>query len=326
MMQTRIAVFGLASLTVLFMAGSSFAASLTLAHSNAVGSQITDRADAFTECVKQSGTELTLQHLPAAQLGTDKEVIEQIKMGAVDMTITDTAFLAELEPRLGVFQLPFMFKDWDHAERAMTGKAGKILAATLAEKQGMTTLAFMHNGFRNLLTRDVPVRGLEDMKKIQFRSPPLPLWLTMFDRLGVQPVTVPWNDVYTAMQTGLVDGVETTSEGMVNSKIFEVGKYVTLSGHMYSLNVMVAATTSLARLNDKQIGALKGCAARFQENSNVAVRKLADVALDTMRKAGLEIIEIDKAPFQNALKPAWTEMVGKGPEVTAIIDAIASAQ
>lgn len=311
---------------ILFATAGANAESLTLAHHNAVGSQIADQGEAFKACVEGKDVDLSIQHLPAAQLGTAKEVIEQVMLGAVDMSITDTAYLSELEPALGAFQLPFIFTDWDHAERAMDGQAGELIRTTLAEKRDLVALAFMHNGFRDLLTADVPVRSLEDVKKVQFRSPPLPLWLAMFEALEVQPVTVPWSEVYTAMQTGLVDGIETTPEGMVNSKTYEVGKYVTQTGHMYNLTVLVASEAAMGRLNDEQRAAVEACAADFQSEGNAEVRELAASSLDVMREKGIEIIEIDKGPFQERLQAAWPQMAGEGAEVGAFIDAIAAAQ
>lgn len=314
------------ALAIMATGTATQAANLTLAHHNAVGSQIANRGEAFKTCVEGAGVDLTIQHLPAAQLGTAREVMEQVMIGAVDMSITDTAYLSEIEPPLAVFQLPFIFTDWDHAERAMQAAPGDMIRTTLAERHNLATLAYMHNGFRDLLTADVPVRSIEDMPKVQFRSPPLPAWLAMFDALGVQPVPVPWNEVYTAMQTGLVDGLETTPEGMVSSKTFEVGKYVTQTGHMYNLTVLVASSAALDRLDDAQRAALQDCAATFQAEGNAEVRELADVSLAQMQAAGLEIIEVDKAPFRERLQAAWPAIAGEGPEVTAYIDAIAATQ
>ena len=189
----------------------------------------------------------------------------------------------------------------------------------------MVVLGTMHNGFRDLLTKDTPVRSIEDMPKVAFRSPPLPLWLKMFERLNVQPVTVPWNEVYTAMQTGLVNGIETTLEGMVNSKTYEVGKYVTRTGHMYNLTTLVVSKSVFDGLNDAQREAMTACAAEFQTGGNADMRALADESLATLKDAGLEIIDVDKTPFQDALKPAWLEMAPEG-DVQAFIDAIAKAQ
>lgn len=302
------------------------AANLTLAHHNAVGSQITLRGDAFKACVEEANVGVTVQHLPAAQLGTAREVMEQVMLGAVDMSITDTAYLSEIEPSLAAFQLPFIFTDWDHAERAMTGTPGDMIRDALAEKHNLVALAFMHNGFRDLLTATVPVRTMEDMRAVQFRSPPLPLWLAMFEALDVQPVTVPWNEVYTAMQTGLVSGIETTPEGMINSKTFEVGRYVTQTGHMYNLTVLVASEAAMSRLDEAQRRAVETCAAAFQSEGNAEVRELAETSLEQMREAGLEIISIDKAPFQERLQAAWPSMAGEAPETVAFIEAITAAQ
>ena len=128
-----------AALALAAVSGSASAASLTLAHHNAVGSQIANQGEAFKACVEGADVDLSIQHLPAAQLGTAKEVIEQVMLGAVDMSISDTAYLSELEPALGAFQLPFIFTDWDHAERAMDGaQPGDFLLLLVDDIEGTT--------------------------------------------------------------------------------------------------------------------------------------------------------------------------------------------
>lgn len=323
---TKLSTTATIALAFAIPASAGFAETLTLAHHNAIGSLIANQGEDFKACVEGADVDLSVQHLPAAQLGTAKEVVEQVKLGAVDMSISDTAYLSELEPSLAAFQLPFIFESWDHVERAMDGKAGAKVKETLAEGQNLNALAFMHNGFRDLLTTEVPVRSLADMQTIQFRSPPLPLWLNMFEALEVQPVTVPWSDVYTAMQTGLVDGMETTPEAMMSAKVFEVGKYVTLTGHMYNMTVMVASDAALDRLNEDQRNAVETCAAEFQKTGNSKSRELAVTSLDELREAGLEIIEVDKTEFINALRPAWADFVDGDAGVMEQVELIGEAQ
>ena len=126
-MHTKLTGILVALAATAMMSVSAQAASLTLAHHNAIGSKTTERGEAFKACVEGANVDLTIQHLPAAQLGTAKEVIEQVMLGAVQMSITDTAYLSEIQPELAAFQLPFIFTGWDHAERAMDGEAGEML-------------------------------------------------------------------------------------------------------------------------------------------------------------------------------------------------------
>lgn len=113
-------------------------AQITLAHHSAVGSINSKLAEAFSECIAaRDDVDMSVAHFPAGQLGTAREVVEQVKIGAIDMTITDTAYMSNVQPEPTVWQLPFLFSGWDHAERAMAGEAGQMTADLLLENQNV---------------------------------------------------------------------------------------------------------------------------------------------------------------------------------------------
>lgn len=289
------------------LASAASAASLTLAHHDSLASINTDMANVFIKCV-QDKTDVKINHMPAAQMGTAREILEQVKMGAIQMSSTDVAHLSNLEPSIGVVMWPFMFKGWAQTEAAMTGNAADYIRELLIKNHGIRVIAHMHNGFRDFLTIKKPMRQLSDFEGVKFRSPPIPVWLAMFKALKAEAVPVPWSEVYTAMQTGLVEGMETPAEGMVNSKVYEVGKYVTKSGHIYNMMALIIREDIYQGFPDATKKAFDACGAAYTKEGNAEYRKRATEAYETLKSKGLEIFDIEKAPLQEALKPAWEDL------------------
>jgi tripartite ATP-independent transporter DctP family solute receptor len=282
---------------------------LTVAHHNAIGSQNTTAVERFRTCAEAGGL-VSIAHYPAGQLGTAREIVEQLKLGAVDVSLTDTAYMSNLQPELAVFQLPFMFTGWEHAEKAMDGPPGRTVAETLVRSQGVRPLAYMHNGFRDFMTTAKPIRTVADFKGMKLRSPPIPIWVRMFEALEANPVTVDWTEVYQAMQSGLVEGMEAPAEGFVNSKSFEVAKHVTRSGHMYNLMMLVVNERRFQGLTEPQRARLSECGAAFRKTGNPEVVALTDEAYAFLAARGIQIHEIDKGPLRQRLETAWGQLLG----------------
>lgn len=300
---------------------------ITLAHHSAVDSLNSLLAEEFKTCVEGSkAVEMTVDHYPAGQIGTAREVIEQINLGAIAMTITDTAYMSNVQPELTVWQLPFLFTDWSHAERAMDGEAGDITKELIQQGQGIKVLAFMHNGFRDFMTIDKPVKEMGDFKGMKFRSPPIPIWVTMFKTLDAVPVSVPWSEVYTAMQSGLVEGMESTPEGFLSSKTYEVAEYITRSGHMYNLMMMVIGDKSYAALSDAEKEVVETCAKSFRTDGAPRQIELNENGYKELEEKGLTILEIDKAPLTEALSGAWPEILKDVDNTDPLIKAIEASR
>lgn len=296
---------------------------ITLAHHSAVGSINSKLAEAFAECIAaRDGVEMSVAHFPAGQLGTAREVVEQVKIGAIDMTITDTAYMSNVQPELTVWQLPFLFAGWDHAERAMSSEAGQMTADLLLENQNVRVLGFMHNGFRDFMTIDKKVESIDDFKGMKFRSPPIPIWLKMFEALEATPVSVDWSEVYTAMQSGLVEGMESTPEGFLSSKSYEVAKYITRSGHMYNLMMMVISDQIYQGLNDAEKTAVSECAALFNETGNPMSVEGNETGYAQLEGLGLTLLSIDKDPLAERLSGAWPAILEGIDGATPLVEAI----
>lgn len=309
--------------SIAFPLATSAETQITLAHHSAVDSINSKLAEAFGECIAaREGVEMSVAHFPAGQLGTAREVVEQVKIGAIDMTITDTAYMSNVQPELTAWQLPFLFSGWEHAERAMDGEAGQMTSDLLLENQNVRVLAFMHNGFRDFMTIDERVETLEDFKGMKFRSPPIPIWLTMFEALEATPVSVDWSEVYTAMQSGLVDGMESTPEGFLSSKSYEVAEFITRSGHMYNLMMMVISDQVYQGLSEAEQAAVSECAALFNETGNPMSVEGNEAGYSQLEELGLTILSIEKDPLAERLSGAWPAILEGNAGAMPLVESI----
>lgn len=313
------ATYGAALLAL--ASGASAQTRLTLAHHNAIGSQISNIAERFKACVEKDKV-MAVAHHPAGQLGSAREVVEQVKLGAVDMTVTDTAYMSNLQPELAAFQLPFLFSGWEHAERAMDGEPGKTVSDLLQKNQGVRPLSFMHNGFRDVMTVKRPMSGIDDFKGVKFRSPPIPIWVKMFEALGATPVTVDWSEVYQAMQAGLAEGLEAPAEGFVNSKLFEVGKFVAKTGHMYNLMMVAINERKFQSMGEKERDVLITCAADFRKSGNAEVVKLTTDSYAVLESKGVKVTTLDTGPMRARLQPIWPTLVNNSAGALDIVKKI----
>jgi len=315
------------AVAVLATPGAQAATNIVLAHHNALDSHLSKQGERFKSCVEAASKgALTVAHYPAGQLGTAREIVEQVKLGAVGMTLIDTAYMSNLQPELAVFQLPFMFTDWAHAERAMDGAPGDTVKKLLLEKQGIRVLQFQHNGFRDFMTISKPITTIDSFKGMKLRSPPIPTWVKMFELLGAMPVTVDWSEIYTAMQSNLVEGMETTPDGFVNSKTYEVGKFVTQTQHMYNLMMFAANEQKFKALTPTEQGIIADCAKDFRNKGNKEVIELNDKAYGFLSSKGIKILQIDKAPLRARLEPAWPQLVSNSKGAADLIDQIAKVK
>lgn len=294
---------------------------------NAVGSVLANAAARFGEEVgKISNGAITVRHYPAAQLGSQRELLDQVKLGTLQVCYGDPPYLSNLVPQYAVMDLPFVFNDWAHVERVMDGDVTRQLGEALVASQGLRPLSWMHIGFRNMLTISKPVAAIGDFAGMKFRSPEVASFVEMFKALGATPVPVPWGEVYTAMRTGLVDGVETTPEGMVNSKLYEVGKFVTRTQHINTVGSPIISERfwkGLAGEQQAMIQQAVDSVTAWERAEMKAANDKAEVELTTNK---IEIRDIDKTALQAAVEPVWAHLSAKaegGADLVARIRAAA---
>ena len=176
---------------------------------------------------------------PNAQLGGDREISEGVQMGTIQMAIPSSAPLAGFDKRVQVLELPYLFTTKQAAFEAADGILGEKLNSYLAAK-GMLILGFQENGFRHVTNNRGPVRTPADLKGIKIRTMENPIHLAFFKAVGANPTPMSWGELYTALQQGTVDAQENPYAMIVDGKFYEVQKYVSETGHVFSFEVLIA--------------------------------------------------------------------------------------
>ena len=190
-------------------------------------------ADYFAKRVKElSHGKIEVRVYPNAQLGGDKAVLRKMKFNAVQMAAPSFSKFTGLVPQLGLFDLPFLFKDENHLHKVLDGEVGKKLR-DMVTKKGYVALAYWDNGFKQLTDSKRPLIKPEDCKGLKFRVMSSKVLIEQFKALGAIPVVLPFSEVYSALQQGVVDGQENTISNIYTKKFYEVQRYMTMTNHGY---------------------------------------------------------------------------------------------
>lgn len=265
-------------------------------------------ADKFAEIVKQkSKGEIEVKVFPSSQLGTQKELIEGLIYGTVDMTLTGTAELGTFQPQMALFDMPFLFKDRAHAYRALD-TVGMELAKPL-EAKGIKMLGYMENGIRHMTNNTRAIKSPADMKGLKIRVMNNKVYVEMIKSLGASPTPMALAELYSAMQAGVVDGQENPSAHIFTKRFFEVQKYASLTGHAYAAEPVLISMSTWKKLTPAQQTIV-------QESANEAIawqRKLSETEdsafWDKIKKTGkMEVITVDRAPFQEATAAVYKDL------------------
>ena len=278
-------------------------------------------ADHFSNLVKErTKGEVIIQVYPSSQLGNQRDLVEGLTFGTVDMTLTGTAVLGNFIPEVAVFDLPFIFRDIPHAYKALD-TVGMDLCKK-GEGRGMMTLAIWENGVRHMTNNKRPIKTPEDMKGLKMRVMEQPVYIEMMKALGASPTPMAMSELYTALQKGVIDGQENPLAHIATKRFYEVQKYISLSGHTYASEPLLISTTSWKKLTPEQQQVIRQAALDTRDWQRELCRNLEGTFLKTIKDSGKSEVndDVDKAAFANATKSVWKLYSDKFG--TANIDAI----
>ena len=311
--------FSVVFLAVLLVAAASaaFAAEFTLKLGHIADPQnpYAQGAVKFAELVKdKTGGAVEVQVFPSSQLGNQRDLIEGLTFGTVDMTLTSTAVLGNFLPEAAVFDLPFIFRDIPHAYKALDS-VGMDICKPL-EKRGIKVLSMWENGVRHMTNNRNPIRKPEDMKGLKIRVMEQPIYIEMMKILGASPTPMAFGELFTAMQQGVVDGQENPAAHIFTSRFFEVQKYISLTAHTYSAEPLLVAMGVWSKLPENHRKAIQEAADEARDWQRDLCRQLENQYWDKIRESGKSEIndDVDKAAFMEATKPVWAmfeEKLGK---------------
>lgn len=257
---------------------------------------------------KSDGT-LTIEIFPNAQLGDERESVEQVQFGGMDMTKCSAGVLESFVGEMAVFGLPYLFRDEAHYWAALEGEVGRDLLAA-GEESGLKGLCYYDAGARSFYTVNRPIRTPEDLRGLKIRVMQTNMAIEMVKLLGGSPTPMAWGELYTSLQQGVVDGAENNPPTLVSSGHYEVSKYFTLDEHTRLPDVLLIRKQTWERLSPEQQQILEEAARESSQYMRTLWGEAEVEALETAREAGVEIIEPDKTSFREAVQPLWEKQQG----------------
>jgi len=251
---------------------------------------------------------IVMEVFPGGQLGDERSTIEQVQLGVIDIVRTSTSPVGEFYEPMGVYSLPYIFRSETHMWKVVNGPIGRELLDGLREAD-MVGLAYYDSGSRNFYTTDTPIREAADLEGLRMRTQQSQVVLDMMEALGAEPVPMAFEEVYSSLQTGVIDGAENNfpSYGPFGVRHYEVAPYFTLDGHARVPEVVMISQSTWDDLSaeDQQI-------VREAAISSVAVQaalwdELSNESREAVVEAGSEIISVDVSEFQAAMDPLYEE-------------------
>jgi len=274
--------------------------------------------------MERSGGRIAIEVYHSAQLGEEADTIEQTRFGVIDMNRVSMGPFNNLVPETKVPSLPYIFRSVDHMRTVMDGEIGdEILSAF--EPHGLIGLAYYDAGARSFYNSRVPITSLEDLSGLKFRVMQSDLFVDMVQALGADAVPMPYGEVYSSIQTGVIDGAENNPPSYESSAHVEVAQYYTLDEHLIVPEVLVISKTTWDGLSAEDQDLIRQAA----QDSVAHQRELWDAAeaeaMDTVRAAGAEILEVDKQPFLDAMEPVYARYVDT-PELQDLVARIQAVE
>jgi len=254
-------------------------------------------------------------------LGNDRDVLEGMQVGTIEMAINSGGTLSNFAPEAGVFGLPFLFEDWDHLSRALRSGVVKEVNEKVVAKSNIRVLGWMQQGFRVLLTNKREINAIDDMRGLKIRLPQDKILIETFALLGAAPTVIPWTDVYVAMQTGVVDGMESTPPSIDSMKFQEVADHLALLNHQHTVIGILIAEPVWKSLSGSEQAAMREAADEVLEENFREARANAEAALDRIRQGVKTVSRPDTSKLRDAVRPMYEDF-GKRTGTQAVIDKI----
>ncbi|QPF93831.1 TRAP transporter substrate-binding protein [Bradyrhizobium commune] len=265
---------------------------------------------------------LSIQTYPSAQLGAEKETIEQTQIGAIQMLRVSAGAVGPIVDDINVVNMPFLFKNIAQAWKMMDGDIGQELLdkITASPNANLVGLCWMDSGARSFYNTKHPIKSIADVKGLKLRVIGNPIFIDMVNSLGGNGIAMGYDQVFSSLQTGVIDGAENNPPSYVFSNHYTAAKYYSLTEHLVIPEILCFSKRSWTALSADDQALIKKFAREAQLEERELWKKYETTAMEKAKAAGCEIVEIaDKKPFQDAVKPVWDKY---GPKYQATIQRI----
>lgn len=298
---------------------------IQLGHHHPSESQVDELAHKLAESANDiSNGSIEISVYPGGQLGQELEAIDSVDIGTMDMSIVSPGLMDNYSSLFGIETMPFLFDDWDHADRVLNGEVGEILGEHLLENSSIQLLGYMHLGFRHIITAEKEITGVEDMVSLDVRSPESWVWTRMFDLLEASPTPVTWGEAYSALQTGVVESMESPASGIIDMNFQEVTNHLFLSRHMFGTISLIINEALYEDLTEEQRNNLdEAVVEAIQYMNEVTYNDDVEAIKLLEEEYGMSVTEIkDIEKWREKVEPMYDEYIERVPEAEEIFQLI----
>ncbi|MCW7761344.1 TRAP transporter substrate-binding protein [Photorhabdus luminescens] len=308
----------------IFALGASHVMAVTtlkLSHNHnrdhAVHKAMTQFAD---EVRQKTNGDVRIRIYPDAQLGNQRESMELMQNGALDLVKSNAAELEAFSPAYSAFNLPYLFRDQAHYEKIKNGEIGKEIL-TSSKNRGFIGITYYEAGARSFYAKK-PIRTPEDLKGMKIRVQPSPTAISMVKNLGGNPTPLAYGELYTALQQGVVDAAENNIPSFSLSRHSEVARYFSLDKHTMVPDVLVISTKSLNKLSSEQQKVLINAAINSSQYMTQLWEKSEEKERQNAEKIGVKFVDVDKKSFEEAVKPMYDDIKKSDPILYRMVERI----
>ena len=318
---TTIRVLAVAALTALLGVAAN-AETLRLAHHHTVGGQLDRTAHLIAEEIARiTDGALVVEVFPAAQLGQQQEAYDQLDLGIIDMTLTPSSLIDKKWAAIRHADLPFLWDSFEHFERAKAGDWGQAMVDGVLANSNTRIIGWGGFGFRDMIFRGDPVTAVAGLEGMKMRAPESRLWIRMFELLDARPTPVTWGEVYTAMQTGVADGLESPAVAALDMKFNEVTSSVVKTQHMFGILAICINERKFQSLSPEFQAAVLEAGRLAGEFFDSDTKEQIINAYSEMETKGMTVVDpADRSEWVTAMSPLWEEVKGDHPDIGRMID------
>jgi TRAP-type transport system periplasmic protein len=285
---------------------------LTLGHGAAPGNPRHEAAVKFADTVKaKTNGRIEIQVAHSAQLGDDAAMVTALRSGSLDMSANSQGAVSTVVPEYAALGLPFLFADIQKAWQLMDGPIGQELGQKAAAK-GMVQLGLWDNGIRQMSNSKRPIRTPGDLKGLKMRTPPDPITVDIMQALGADAQQIKFSELYVALQQGVVDGQENPLTNIASAKLYEVQKYISMTGHKYESTPFLMSKRSWDRLSPADQKIFTDAAAEATQMQRRMNKEADDKLVAELKGKGAQIDTVDAKVFADASKSVYDKWLN-GP-------------
>ncbi|MFZ1813395.1 MAG: TRAP transporter substrate-binding protein [Rhizobiaceae bacterium] len=264
----------------------------------------------FADRIAARNAGLAIEVLDGGQLGGERDYIEGMFLGSIQMAQVSTAPVAGFIPEFDLFSLPYLMRDTDHFKKVVSGPVGAKFSE-LAEARGMKIIAWFDNGYRNVFNKIRPIVTPEDMDGMKIRVMESALMVNTVNAMGGSATPMSYSELYTALEQGVLDGGENAAGNVLNDKFYEVSGYLSMTQHFRPPGIVAVSMQTWNALTPEQQAIMTEEAAALQEYEIKLTAEVGEAAINELKAKGMKVNEADVAAFRERMGPVYEDFTAK---------------